>query len=571
MALTVGELLRLEILSAVRPVAGREGLDRAVRWVHIWPETLPWLHGGELLLTTGYSWPGDARQQRRIVRDLDRAGLAAILFATGPYFSRIPRAILQAADEVRLPVLEAPAEIAFAEVTEVVNREIIRAQYEVLERSEQIHRQLTAVALEAADLSDICRALSQLIGRPVAILNPGLRCLASAPAEVGPQLEERWREAEGADRSGHRAFLDTLAQSRGPLRLRGNRRAWRDGIVCPIRVGGELAGSLWILPGAEAFTDLDLRAAEHGAVVAALHILRQRTVASVEARVQNSFVQALLRGEVEVQTGLEERARLLGFDPRGRYAVGLLALLGPGGRRRVLNGPGEFHLRERLDQALRQSLHELKLPALLGYVMNQVVFLLPAPADRLSVRALATSVWERVRAHEPSIPCALALGSAVMGTAGIAASYREADSALAVSEGEGVFWYEDFLVVRLLRSVTDPWVLRDLLDQTLGRLERVRQGAALRETVRALAAHAFNQRAAARALGVHWNTMRHRVARVETLLGRPLSDARVRVALELALDVERLGLPTDPGLPTRDARPAPRAWAASGGSRTYAR
>jgi hypothetical protein len=73
-----------------------------------------------------------------------------------------------------------------------------------------------------------------------------------------------------------------------------------------------------------------------------------------------------------------------------------------------------------------------------------------------------------------------------------------------------------------------------------------------------LVLHAFNQRAAARALGVHWNTMRHRMARVEALLGRPLSDGRLRLALELALEAERLSLPADTPVPARHPRPAPR-------------
>jgi purine catabolism regulator len=258
--------------------------------------------------------------------------------------------------------------------------------------------------------------------------------------------------------------------------------------------------------------------------------------------VQNSFVQALIQGELDRVAGLEERARLLGFTPDARYVAGLLALLGKQGegRRRALAGPEEFHLRERLARALRAHLGELGLPIFLGYLMNQIVFLLPAEGSREALAARVKTLWERVKATEPEIACGMALGGVRPGASGVAASYAEADSALIASEGEGVFWYEDLLLVRLLRSVGDGKALRDLHDRTIGRLREAARGPVLAETVTALVRQGFNQRAAARALRTHWNTMRHRIARIEAVLQRPLSDPQLRLNIQLALEVERI-------------------------------
>ncbi len=541
---TVQDVLRLDILGRVRPMAGRGSLRREIRWVHIWPEVLPWPHGGELLLTTGHSWPGRPREQRRIVRELAQAQVAAILFATGRFFPKIPKAVLDTAEQIKLPILGGPPDIAFAEVTEVVNREIIRRQYETIERSEQIHTSLTAVALEARELADICRALSRLIGKTVAIVDADWRLLASAgdsapdAAEAGGAPE--WFSVEGLRRGARQDLLGQISGAQGAMRVGDHRGGGPDRIVCPIRLGGEAAGYLWIREGNGALPALDLRAAEHGAVVAALHILRQQAVTTVEERVQNSFVQALIQGEFDKITGMEERARLLGFNPSGTHMVGLLALLGEGSRKRALAGPEEFHLRERLDRALRVSLTEARIPVLLGYLMNQVVFLLPMQREGAAQRAVVTALWERVRRLEPGIPCAMALGSARPRAAGAAASYAEADSVLTASEGTGVSWHEDLLLVRLLRSVGDGQVLDDVVERTFGRLRRARQGEVLCETVRALIRHGFNQRAAARAMRSHWNTMRHRIVRIEDLLEQPLSNPQTRLQLELAVEIDRV-------------------------------
>ena len=63
-------------------VAGRAGLDRAVRWVHIseLADPTPWLSGGELLLTTGLG-VGDGREY---VERLVAHGLTGLGFGRAP-------------------------------------------------------------------------------------------------------------------------------------------------------------------------------------------------------------------------------------------------------------------------------------------------------------------------------------------------------------------------------------------------------------------------------------------------------------------------------------------------------
>ena len=515
MTLTVAEVLQLECMRSIAAVAGREGLHRRVRWVHLWPEVIPSFRGGELLLTTGHSWPPDPGEQRRIVRELEALGIAAILFATGRYFPNIPQAILEAADACGLPILEARTDVAFVDITEALNREILRRQYETIERSEQIHRTLTASALQAQRLQDIAEALSSLIGRPVAITDSEGRLLARSPA------------------GGH----DPGAQLHG--------------VVCPIQVGQETVGHLWVLEEDKPLSDLDVRAAEHGAVVAGLHILRQKAVATVEARVRHSFVEALLWGDFQDGSALHERARLLGFDPEGAHAVGIAALLRPGSpvRKRALEDREEFSLRERLGGAIHAGLEARGVRPFLAFSLNQVVFLLPAdrrgkalPAQaNRDVRQLAQAVWQHLLRSLPGCPLAVAVGGTHDGARGVSRSYLEADRALAISRGPGLFFYDDLLVLRVLDAVEDRRVLAELVERTFLPLRSAGPSyETLKETVRTLASHSFRQREAARALNVHWNTLRHRIERLEHLWGRSLEDAELRLQISLACLAEQV-------------------------------
>jgi PucR family transcriptional regulator, purine catabolism regulatory protein len=53
------QVLRLPVWQQTRVVAGATGLEHEVRWVHMvdHPDLLPWVQAGQLLLTTGYTWP----------------------------------------------------------------------------------------------------------------------------------------------------------------------------------------------------------------------------------------------------------------------------------------------------------------------------------------------------------------------------------------------------------------------------------------------------------------------------------------------------------------------------------
>lgn len=525
--LRVADILGLEIMAQVRHVAGA-GLDRRVRWVHTWPEVLPWLHGGELLLTTGYSWPAEVAQQRRIVRDLHRTGVAAILFRAGrPFFPAIPTAIKQEANRCGLPLLETREDLSFVDLTETLNREIIRSQVELLERSDRIHRTLTEAALEADSVADIAARLGELIGKEVLVVDWRLRALTPVSAAW-----ERVRRLSGLTSR----LANTSIHGWGPVRLDDE-----TGVVAfPIRTGREVAAYLVILSPQGAVGDLDIRAGEHAAVVVGLHLLRQQAVADAEIRVRHTFVDAVLRGRLDDEGGLRERAQMFGFDPEGTYAVVIAVPVAADGRARAdaLTSTDDFQVRARLAHAVKAALEVCRLPVFVAFELNQVLCLVPADVPRRALRHRIDGLWRHLRRSEPDLAAAMLVGLPQRGHRRIAESLRQAQAAMAAVHGPGLWWYEDLTVLRILSTSGDRAAMAELYASTLGVLRN--RAPALHETAAALAACAFNQREAARRLGVHWNTMRHRMARIEEVLGLHLDDPQVRFRLHLALEIERI-------------------------------
>ena len=80
----------------VQLLAGEDGLDAPVRWVHISElvDPTPFLSGGELLLTTGMALDS-AKAQREYINRLADHGLAGLGYGTGFAHQKVPKAAVE--------------------------------------------------------------------------------------------------------------------------------------------------------------------------------------------------------------------------------------------------------------------------------------------------------------------------------------------------------------------------------------------------------------------------------------------------------------------------------------------
>ena len=528
----LSDVLSLPSFARADVVAGRAALDREVGWSHVvdMPDPVPWMRPGFLLLTTGFSLPkGDAAQRRQIA-DLAAAGIAGVVMAVPKYVEHFSGAARAQADASSLPLIEIPFEVPFAQITEELHRAVMMEPYAIIERSEQIHRALTRAAARDATLDEIARELSELIDRSVTFEDPEGKVLASA--SVGDQLDEVRRETLAQGKSPRETF-GTLERSGLNRRIRTTEKPLRipampeigmtSRVACPIRVGSDLVGVVWIIEGREPLRELDHRAAEHAALVAAIHIAHQRELAATEARLGYASFLSLLESESDRVTIADERVRLLGFDPSASYRVGIVAIA----QSLPLDRAG-LERRDRVAQLVASALRKAGREQLVSVSRNLVPFLLPPGVD---ANAIAAAVSDD--------DCSVVIGREHRGVDGARESYREALSLLSYRSRPRVCTYDELLVPRVITG--DAGARQTFLDDFFGPLDRRKNGRELVAALLALARHGFRFRQAADALGIHPNTLRYRLERVSEALNLDLNDPDVQFRVQLAarlLDVE---------------------------------
>ncbi|MBV8375066.1 MAG: PucR family transcriptional regulator ligand-binding domain-containing protein, partial [Candidatus Eremiobacteraeota bacterium] len=514
-SLTVRDVLRLSVLKGARLVAGEAGLDRPVLWSHVvdMPDPAPWVPAGYFLLTTGYSRPAQAPAQRGLIEALAAGGIAGIGLAVPRYVTAFSDAEREAADRAFLPLVEIPFEIPFARITEELHRAIMAEPYRVIERSEQIHQALMRAASRESTLHDLARILGPLIGRSVTFEDPHGKLLASCSID---EREDAVRKETLERAQTPSATLQALETSGLARRLRSSEKPIRvpampeiglaARLACPIRLGAELVGAVWIIEGEHPLSELDHRAAEHAALVAAIHIAHQRELAALEASLGYASVLSLLESDSELTPAAAERVHLLGFDPEKAYRAAVVLV--PEEMPLGLQG---FLRRDRIAASVREALRAHGADRLVSVALNRVPFLAPESVD---LESLLRSLGD------PGVT--LIAGRPHRAAGGARASYREALSLLRFSPRRAVCLFDDLLVPRVLSG--DAEARRTFVADVLGPLLAQRGGAALAAAVLGLARHGFAMKATAQALGIHTNTLRYRLGRASEILGLRFAD-----------------------------------------------
>ncbi len=153
MSLTVSELLALEGLSALRLRAGKQGLQRAVRWYYVAENEhiAEWIMGGELVFITGINHPRDEANLIQLLMEGKQRGIAGMVILTGEaYIHAIPATLIALADELGMPLIEQPYLLKMVIVTERIGTALVRSE-NVLQSQRDIsdaagHRRLSGPA-----------------------------------------------------------------------------------------------------------------------------------------------------------------------------------------------------------------------------------------------------------------------------------------------------------------------------------------------------------------------------------------------------------------------------------------
>ncbi|MEU6172981.1 PucR family transcriptional regulator [Streptantibioticus parmotrematis] len=475
----------------LRRLAGPDPGGVAVRWVHAseMADPVPYLLGGELLLTAGVHFPpADATGAEDVldgyVARLAGGGVAALGFGVTPVLEETPRALPRACERYGVPLVEVPPGTPFAGVARAVWQLMAQARHRELRRVAQAQQGLAAAAAAPDPVPAVLRQLARRLGARACVLGSRREELYAAGPVPPDDVAEAMRELAGVVRSGRAGAPTTAAEAAGGRRL----------LAHALGEGGSAALVLAMPEGGEAGG-----AAIAGVAAVLLSLLTARDLGAASADRTSALVRLLLGADPETV------APLLSGAPEPWWTV-------VHGHRRDPAGPSPRASAAALATALGSPLADAEEG-------GPVRVLVPEEAGAPGREPVAVPGWTlgvSAPARTAELPGADAQAGAALRRA--VASHTAVVRHRAAHDGIG--------------ALLPP---QDARAYAAARLAPVAGSPALLETLRTwLALHGGWDRTAA-ALRVHRNTVRQRVARAADLLDADLNDPDVRADLWLAL------------------------------------
>jgi purine catabolism regulator len=546
--------------------AGGDRLDVPVRWAHVseLADPVPYMEGGELLLITALKLDAeDPEAMSRYVKRLVEAGVVGLGFAVGVNYEEIPQALVDAAEQEGLPLLEVPRRTPFLAISKAVSAEIAADQYRAVTAGFAAQRELTKQTLTDGPEGLLAALASHLDGW-AALYDASGAVVATAPEWAGRRAArltaevERLRERPapasvvvGGPEHEDRIELHSLGTGRRPR--------------AALAVGTAAA----------------LGTAERYAVHSAIALLtltteRSRSLHAAEQRVGAAVLRMLLAGE-------PDHARAVAGDLYGELldapfrmivaesaSSASAARMQTDGHARVpltkptaatlaaadTNGDPLGALTEVVESAAARSGEAVLVVPEGGGEGERLVVLAADGGAAVAACAEYAAALEAARAGEEEDireqEAGFEFGSGVVadedelvvglsapaGPIAAAAAYKQAEQALSVARRRGrvLVEHEQMAAGSVLPLLADDAV-KAFADGLLRPLYEhdARGRGDLVASLRAWLSRHGQWDAAAADLGVHRHTLRYRMRRVEEILGRSLDDPDARMELWLAL------------------------------------
>jgi sugar diacid utilization regulator len=364
-------------------------------------------------------------------------------------------------------------------------------RHRTLERSFEIHRELTAAALRGAGIDGIVDRLTRLVGREVLV-----------------ELSDDGRDPGAA--------VD-------------------DDLSCaPIIAGSRRLGTVSAAGGP--LTELEQRALQHGAAAIALELLKERGARSVEQRLRSELLSDLLDAPHPLSDSLMLRTRRLGVDTAVRRVL------------LVACPCDEDFAGIDLTDSVAAAAAELVGSA--SAVLTCRRGGLSVAALPLAEGAKGQDLAHSLQRLLSGTGVRVTVGVGRPGT-DLRAAFREARACAELGRRAiacaPIVDAEQLGPLRFLLDAPDLDHAADLVRRSLAPLVERRSGSApLLDTLRAYLDARGHHPTVAAACSLHRSSLKYRLGRIQRFVGRPLSDPEVRLELGVAfrlLDVlEGLGL-----------------------------
>ncbi len=508
-------------------VAGQEHLSNHISGVNVIDncDVLRWTAMDEIIITSGFCFKDDENAQVQIIKNLKQARCSCLGVKVNRFFERLPQCMIDAANEVGLPLVEIPYYYRFTEIVTLVDRAISADAANKETFAPDIFRRLTELYNSDPDIKALISALSEALGEIV---------ILTQLMDVSVYHIPDGRLKEFIPSSGSTEIIE-VSRSKGEqnyFSINGKTLAFAP-IALPNR------NAVLLLPSEAAQEKKD--AAEYCAGILSLALENGgKTVPKAMAQSHFDLFYSMLMDEQNRNSGsLQNIYDYYGFDFRKKRVCITIQL------------NDEYADRvSALTKELSQKLTEMKTNFFMCFHLNFINIFVLFPVETSVAVAVSSCIeigkelYEAVNdylGHKPnSSACIVGVGRCHKRINTVSAAFQDSMQTIRLSvfstTPKKVYTYFSQTSYHVLLGL-DPEEVKKIYDDSIKQLAEydAENESELIPTLRAYLSCSCNTTETAKKLFLHRNTLANRLNKIKTILCVDMNDSEEIFALRLAL------------------------------------
>lgn len=552
----------------VKVVAGKKGLKNEIKNVSVLeiPQIEDiWINGGELILTTLYAFE-EVSQVLKMISAFSRLKVAALGVHPGvKNKANLDKRIIERADELGFPIFILPRDMPYTTIFSIILGNILNKQAVLLTKSEQINRYLTNILLEGGGVNHIGTSLSNILKKPVVILDEFLMPVGRCPYNDSGEIILK------AFDSGN---LDETVQLLKNEKINEKINYYKNSINFKVKIEDKVYNQVvqkvtfekdnlgYILLWEDFEIDeyeknLDILGLTHAATALALNEVKKRAIIETEKKLNFDFYDDLLNENFETEESLIKRANYLGVSIKGKHEVFIVDI--DDFEKYYLKNyeKGEEHiqfikkeLHKIITLAIRKNNHEnIIIPKSDSFIVFLHTYKnIKKKTLKQKILSITQLIHDEIKSKLPEITVSIGIGNYYSTLMELPKSYEEAKKSIYIGRkiyGNGkVTFYSELGIYGFLVCEN----INELKMNCDNELEKIvsyggKDNTHLLETLEAFFDLNESLIAASKKLYIHPNTVKYRIDRVKEIIGEEVfENSEAKLKIHLALKMRKVNM-----------------------------
>ena len=537
MSINISDVVQIEEWKQCRLVAGNKGVDREILYIDAMegPDIIPWIKKNELMITTGYAMNRDEGVLLDIIKAMAKAGSSGIALKT-KFFGEITQKIKDLANELQVPVIEVPRDMAFINLANPLMKKVVNAQNQKLEFNKAMNEKFLEIQIEGGGFQEICAVLGEMLGCVILVADHRQMLLGCYP------------EGEGAERwLAKNAYEDTTIQKQ----LKEYVEKSKDEIVAAsageweiramgIYVKNKCNGFLYAVGLKGKFDEMSEIALRQAGVYLALEFSKKGLVEQTEYYQDNNFFFDLISGNIQTEEDAVKRARGLKW-PSFSY---ILVVGDIDEFEKVIRNKTEAEVnifKDEIMQIHKDVLRRHRQCFFVGNKSDSFHCLFTKDIEKSEILKCMKEIQRQIYKNYGAW-ITIGVSTEIFSYHDFIMAYKKARTAITIGKKRGkreICFIEDLRLEEAFFEMAKMDIFREFVDETLLELKMhdEKYGTPFLETLKTLAEHHGARKETAETLFLHRNTLAYRIRRIEQLTGADLNDPDVLFQVNLVMKI----------------------------------